>query len=536
MTELIASSYQLVHLMKLRTNGFRSLLISDGVGVGKTISSGYIVFHQSIISRRPVVIVCPPILVDKWVYEMKSKFGLLVKRASNKDTFELMIDELQSGVEWEKGPVYVTSYSVLSLSESSLHSKIGLIVMDEIHNARNRKTKLHPKLLQICSNSEYRVGLSATPINNSTADLAAILNLLIPTINYEKIEALLSDFWGLPICNSISCITTRFTKEEISSHFCERNIVPVEIEFSDSYARGVSEKMAELFPESRASQLESTSMHRIAASSPAAFRKSTGLILSKDLEDPKLLKILEILHNYPKERFLIFTEFKETAKYLADNIPNRLVLLTTGDVNTELREANSFLFKDTKSSVMIMTPVGSEGLDFQFCSMLINYDLHWNPMKIEQRIGRIDRIGQKKSTISIFNFHVIGSIDERVREVMGNKLNLVSGTFADVSRIVNGSDRLTQSPNSNFVISKEREAANELVRSTEFYNQTHFEDSLVLDNISKTNCEFRRWNLLDWSGNFPWSNLTQNWEEALVSQRKKFSDLLRMYGGEVVIE
>ena len=109
------------------------------------------------------------------------------------------------------------------------------------------------------------------------------------------------------------------------------------------------------------------------------------------------------------------------------NIADRLVLQTSGDSNLEQKEANTFLFRETESSV-VMTPVGSEGLDFQFCSNLVNYDLHWNPMKIEQRIGRIDRIGQEKNTVRVYNLLVGGSIDERVLSIMGDKLKLVSGT------------------------------------------------------------------------------------------------------------
>ena len=86
MQSLIPSPYQLVHLMKLRSNGHNCLLISDGVGVGKTISSGYAIFHQAMISRKPVLIVCPPILVDKWRNEMKTKFALDTRRANHKDT------------------------------------------------------------------------------------------------------------------------------------------------------------------------------------------------------------------------------------------------------------------------------------------------------------------------------------------------------------------------------------------------------------------------------------------------------------------
>ena len=113
MPERNFSSYQLVHLMKIRSNGLNSLLITDGVGVGKTISAGYILYYCANILREPSLIVCPPILVDKWRYELKHRFGLDSRLATNMEGFELMWDEINSGVEWDVAPIYLCSFSLL---------------------------------------------------------------------------------------------------------------------------------------------------------------------------------------------------------------------------------------------------------------------------------------------------------------------------------------------------------------------------------------------------------------------------------------
>ena len=534
MQALIPTPYQLIHLMKLRSNGHNCLLIADGVGVGKTISSGYAIFHQAIVSRRPVLVVCPPILTDKWVSEMKTKFHLQMRRADNSETFELMIDEIRSKEKWDVAPVYITTYSVLSRKEKLHFPNLGMVVMDEVHSARNPETRLYPALKEICRKSQYRIGLSATPVNNSISDLASIMSLLMPKFDFKKLDPLFGDLWGLPVFESMSCITTRFTKDQVASHFTRREVDNIEVDYPVKYTRFVNEKISEMYPGTEGFQLESVSMHRLAASSPSAFLKALHDRTGRTFQDPKLAKLQELIDSKPNERFLIFTEFRETAEYISRNIPGRLVLQTSGSSNLEHREANAFLFRETESSVMIMTPVGSEGLDYQFCSNLVNYDLHWNPMKIEQRIGRIDRIGQKKKIVSIYNFHVIGSIDERVREVMGNKLDLVSGTFADVPSIVKSSDKLSQSLNSKFVISKEKEAANQLVKTAKFYNQTHSEDRLVIDKVNLTNCEFGTWVNLDWTTQFPWNHETNDWHESLESQSRQFSELLLVYGGQEV--
>ena len=107
MSSRVFSSYQLVHLMKLRANGLRSLLITDGVGVGKTISAGYILQYFA-KSRQPSLIVCPPILVDKWRWELKNRFGLDSRLATNRESFDLMCDELGSGNSWDTAPIYIS--------------------------------------------------------------------------------------------------------------------------------------------------------------------------------------------------------------------------------------------------------------------------------------------------------------------------------------------------------------------------------------------------------------------------------------------
>jgi len=77
-----------------------------------------------------------------------------------------------------------------------------------------------------------------------------------------------------------------------------------------------------------------------------------------------------------------------------------------------------------KVRVMISTDAGGEGLNLQFCHIIINYDLPWNPMRIEQRIGRVDRIGQTLS-VKAFNFVYEGSVESRVREVLETKLRII---------------------------------------------------------------------------------------------------------------
>ena len=136
--------------------------------------------------------------------------------------------------------------------------------------------------------------------------------------------------------------------------------------------------------------------------------------------DSKFNKLLEAIQNYqsgdPKKKIIIFSYYKKTITYLKEALRAKGInaISISGDVKAEDREE---IFKDFQygsPSVLLSTEVAAEGLDFQFVSCLINYDIPWNPAKLEQRIGRIDRIGQKSDKILILNFVYEGSIEERI--------------------------------------------------------------------------------------------------------------------------
>lgn len=137
------------------------------------------------------------------------------------------------------------------------------------------------------------------------------------------------------------------------------------------------------------------------------------------LKDSKLDKLLEVLNQIKNNtsKVIIFAFFIPTLKYLYDNL-NGICGCTfklIGEVPILERENIINQFKHTEDfAILLSSRVGSEGIDLQFCNTIINYDLPWNPMEIEQRIGRIDRIGQKSPKIFIYNFGVDDTIDDNI--------------------------------------------------------------------------------------------------------------------------
>lgn len=148
-------------------------------------------------------------------------------------------------------------------------------------------------------------------------------------------------------------------------------------------------------------------------------------VLARDSKFEKLLELLALVHQEePGAKVLIFTYFVGTSRYLQRRLSQKgfLALRIAGDVRSDPKRPEQDergirmrqFREDSAVRVLVSTEVGSEGLDFQFCHYLVNYDLPWNPMVVEQRIGRIDRFGQKSNKVHILNLVVEGTVEHRI--------------------------------------------------------------------------------------------------------------------------
>ena len=144
---------------------------------------------------------------------------------------------------------------------------------------------------------------------------------------------------------------------------------------------------------------------------------------SSDLKLEALLKIVRERQLLPNNKIMIFSSFRHTLAYLYKHlkIDGIRVGLIHGGVPDEERRKISERFEKSRTEndcidLMLFSEVGCEGLDYQFCDCIVNYDLPWNPMKIEQRIGRIDRRGQKSKSVTIFNLITPDTVDADIYE------------------------------------------------------------------------------------------------------------------------
>ena len=145
-----------------------------------------------------------------------------------------------------------------------------------------------------------------------------------------------------------------------------------------------------------------------------------------DVKIETMLNIVDrIIGEDPQQKIIIFTEFVATQKYLERILKEKgyTITLLNGSMSIEERNIAMREFRD-KTNIFISTDAGGEGINLQFSNIIINYDLPWNPMKIEQRCGRVDRIGQQRD-VEIYNLIIEDTVEYRVREVLEEKLSII---------------------------------------------------------------------------------------------------------------
>jgi hypothetical protein len=165
-----------------------------------------------------------------------------------------------------------------------------------------------------------------------------------------------------------------------------------------------------------------------------------------DPEDPKLAALLRVVaakRESANSRVMLFSTFRHTLRYLERQLraAGARVGLVHGGVSDEDRIALRRRFMLPKEAqdaidVLLFSEVGCEGLDYQFCDTLVNYDLPWNPMKIEQRIGRLDRNGQKSEAVLIYNFITPGTVDADIYQRCLDRIGVFTRSVGECEEIL----------------------------------------------------------------------------------------------------
>ncbi len=159
-------------------------------------------------------------------------------------------------------------------------------------------------------------------------------------------------------------------------------------------------------------------------------------------QDTKFQRVLEMIRSLitsnPNEKVVIFSFFRGTVEYLYRQLTKagiRSIMIMGGMKDSEKTDC-LMCFRDRNYNVLVSTEVGSEGIDLQFARYEINYDLPWNPMRLEQRIGRLDRIGQESPNIYIFNAFCKDTIEDRILSRLYDRIQVFKDSIGDLEEIL----------------------------------------------------------------------------------------------------
>lgn len=160
--------------------------------------------------------------------------------------------------------------------------------------------------------------------------------------------------------------------------------------------------------------------------------------VSAEAKWTELCRLLdEITKQEPQEKFLIFTEYRGTVAFLKRELESRYgnntVVVIMGGMNADARKESIDKFqKDPSCHFLISTEAGGEGINLQFCNIVVNYDLPWNPFRVVQRIGRIHRIGQQRD-MRVFNFQILNALDARLSDSHENRVENAAERLSEVT-------------------------------------------------------------------------------------------------------
>lgn len=438
-------------------------LLSDEVGLGKTIEAG-IIFKEYIQRGmvKSALILTPTPLVSQWKEEMKAKFGLDLS-STDDPVYRIKGDSF-----WE-GPFILASIN-LAKSKKNFPLVTGreydLVIVDEAHHLKNKNT-LNWKLVNALK-KRFLLLLTATPVENNLMELYNLITLLKPgqlkTATAFRKEfmtrgdptdpqnrTLLKELLGQVMIRNTRAlakidIPPRFAqtiKVDSSKHESElyERIYTLVKNISETNGTGHKLLIKNLLAEAGSSpRAVSLALSRMLVKRDIfkAQEKEIQAInnLCRTMGDTRKNKVLLKLVKSSPGKIIIFVKYIGTLDHLSDfltwqKIPHALF---HGGMDNRKKDEQIKSFREEKD-VLVSTEIGGEGRNLQFCHQMINYDLPWNPMKIEQRIGRIHRIGQEKE-VMIYNLCAKESVEDYILEVLDKKINMFEMVIGEIDMIL----------------------------------------------------------------------------------------------------
>lgn len=244
--------------------------------------------------------------------------------------------------------------------------------------------------------------------------------------------------------NSLNHFYTRTRKSEVltDGNIVVRNANVVEIEMNNSEQQIYDEIINTVAEDIGGIQIKRNYASSLFANQYTEEQYSNR-VKNFNFNDGKYNALLEIIFQQENKQIIVFAFFRKTLLYLKNRLQNDGLKAGLIFGGIDMVERNKIIdsFKNNEFQILLSSEVGSTGIDMQFCDRMINYDLPWNPMVIEQRIGRIDRIGQKSEVINIFNFIYKNTIEEQIYTRLFHRIGLFREALGNLDEILGETER-----------------------------------------------------------------------------------------------
>ncbi|WP_397351431.1 DEAD/DEAH box helicase [Paenibacillus sp. Y412MC10] len=431
-------------------------ILADEVGLGKTIEAGLILKEymvRGLVSK--VLILVPASLVLQWVRELNSKFG--IPAVAQKKAYSWHSDVVVASMDTAKREPH---------KDMLMEQEYDMLIIDEAHKLKNKKTTNYQFIQKL--RKKYCLLLTATPVQNDMSELFNLITLLKPGQLGRQ-----GDFAANFVVGKRQAKNENQLRDELAKVMIRNRRGEGPVQFTKRTVRNVS---LQLSPEEQAlydgvtsfvknqykasggnlsSMLSLVTLQReVCSSRDAVFL--TLVNLSKKIPDDSPLtaevwelvnairnikantkaeKTIELIKDM-NEKVIVFTEYRATQEYLLQYFQKHGLSCVPyrGGMNRGKKDWMMDLFRG-RAQVMIATEAGGEGINLQFCHHMINFDLPWNPMRVEQRIGRVHRLGQQND-VKIYNLSTTGTIEEHILNLLHEKINMFESVIGGLDVIL----------------------------------------------------------------------------------------------------
>ncbi len=447
-------------LRVLRDLGGRALL-ADEVGLGKTIEAGIILKEYLLRGQvRTVLVLVPASLVEQWAQELREKFEL-----------DFVVSRGAAGA-WGSHPLVIASL------ETARHERhrgrvrragYDLVIVDEAHRLRNHLT-LGWKFINELG-ARYLLLLTATPVQNDLRELYNLVTLLRPgtvgTFAQFKHRFMAGGARLRPrnvdqLRELLSQVLIRSQRAQTQIEFPKRFVRTIAVELSPDEAslyRDVSDFVRRTIRRGdRATRQRwyftlvvlQKEMGSSLSAAVGTLRKlaarEESLLDTRRLaefaeraeqvrEQHKVRELVRLLSGID-DKVIVYTQFRGTQELLARELEaaGLPAVLFHGELGWREKERAIDTFRE-ETRILLSTEAGGEGRNLQFARHLVNFDLPWNPMRVEQRIGRVHRLGQKRD-VFVHNLVARGTIESYVLEILEKKIQLFELVVGEIEEIL----------------------------------------------------------------------------------------------------